>query len=157
VDAHRSLAFIVGPYVKQGAVISDRFNTVSFLRTIEEVLGMKPMGLNDSVQPPMAPVFSKTQTSWNFTARIPEALRATQLPLPARAQGSDAAPFSPVHDAAWWAAQTQGFDFSKEDRLDSEAFNQVLWKGLMGEKPYPWERDGLDLSKHRNQLLKKSD
>ncbi|HET6843979.1 MAG TPA: beta-propeller fold lactonase family protein [Candidatus Angelobacter sp.] len=157
VDAHRSLAFIVGPYVKQGAVISDRFNTVSFLRTIEEVLGMKPMGLNDSVQPPMAPVFSKTQTSWNFTARIPEALRATQLPLPARAQGSDAAPFSSAHDAAWWAAQTQGFDFSKEDRLDSEAFNQVLWKGLMGDKPYPWERDGLDLSKHRNQLLKKSD
>lgn len=157
VDAHRSLAFIVGPYVKQGAVISDRFNTVSFLRTIEEVLGMKPMGLNDSVQPPIAPVFSKTQTSWNFIARIPEALRSTQLPLPARAQGSDAAPFSPVHDAIWWAAQTQGFDFSKEDRLDSEAFNQVLWKGLMGDKPYPWERDGLNLSKHRNQLLKKSD
>jgi len=146
----------VGPYVKQGAVISDRFNTVSFLRTIEEVLGMKPMGLNDSVQPPMTPVFSKTQSFWSFTARIPEALRATQLPLPAKNQGNGSASFSSKHDAAWWAAQTQDFDFSKEDRLDSEAFNQVLWKGLMGDQPYPWERDGRDLSKHRNQLLKKS-
>ena len=56
VDAHRSLAFIAGPYVKQRAVISKRFNTVTLLRTMEEVLGIKPLGLNDALQPPMSEV-----------------------------------------------------------------------------------------------------
>ena len=54
VDAHRSLALIAGPYVKQRALISKRFNTVTLLRTMEEVLGIKPLGLNDALQPPMA-------------------------------------------------------------------------------------------------------
>src|SRR5260221_7555559 len=61
VDANRSIAFVVGPYVKQGAVVSRRFNTVSMLRTIEEVLGIKPLGLYDAVQPPMTEVFSAQQ------------------------------------------------------------------------------------------------
>jgi hypothetical protein len=38
VDAHRSIAFVVGPYVKQGAVISTKYTTVNMVRTIEEVL-----------------------------------------------------------------------------------------------------------------------
>src|SRR5262249_40953997 len=29
VDAHRSIAFIAGPYVKQGAVVSDHYTTVN--------------------------------------------------------------------------------------------------------------------------------
>jgi len=38
VDAHRSTAYVVGPYVKQGKVVSEFYTTVSMLRTIEEVL-----------------------------------------------------------------------------------------------------------------------
>src|SRR5262249_28990546 len=57
VDAHRSIAYVIGPYVRQGAVVSPRYNTVSMLRTIEAVLGIQPMGLNDAVQQPMSEVF----------------------------------------------------------------------------------------------------
>jgi hypothetical protein len=28
-------------------------------------------------------------------------------------------------------------DFSKEDRIPTERFNRILWKGMMGERPYP--------------------
>jgi len=63
VDAHRSLALIAGPYVKQHAVISKRFNTVTLLRTMEEVLGIKPLGLNDALQAPMAEIFSTQQAA----------------------------------------------------------------------------------------------
>ncbi|HWX53468.1 MAG TPA: beta-propeller fold lactonase family protein [Verrucomicrobiae bacterium] len=153
VDAHRSIAFIVGPYVKQGAVVSQRFNTVSMLRTIEEVLGIKPLGLNDALQAPMSPVFSTTQATWSFTARVPEALRSTELPLPPKT-ASGPSSFAPAHDAAYWAEQTKGFDFTTEDKLDSAAFNLVLWKGIMGDKPYPYDRDGRNLRSHRRRLLK---
>ncbi len=39
VDAHRSIAFVFGAYVKKGAVVSEHYTTVSMLRTIEESAG----------------------------------------------------------------------------------------------------------------------
>ena len=83
VDAHRSLALVAGPYVKQQRLVSKCFNTVTLLRTMEEVLGIKPLGLNDAFQPPMSEVFSTQQASWNYKARVPAILRSTKLPLPA--------------------------------------------------------------------------
>ncbi len=158
VDAHRSLAFVVGPYVKQHAVIAKRFNTVTMLRTIEEVLGIKPLGLNDALQPPMAEVFSMQQASWSYKARVPSILRTTKLPIPSPTSAEVAAApntFAPVHSAAYWADKTSGFDFSEEDKLDSERFNLVLWNGLKGEgQPYPAERSGRDLRKGRTALLR---
>ena len=126
VDAHRSPAYVVGPYVKQGAVISQSYNTVSVLRTIEEILGIKPLGLNDGLQAPMAAVFSPTQKNWTYTTRIPQSLRSTKLPLPPATDAntipnSSGAEFNPAHDAAYWEEQTKGFDFSAEDRIDSDS------------------------------------
>ena len=61
----------------------------------------------------------------------------------------------PAHDAAYWAEQTKGFDFSVEDKLDSDRFNLVLWNGLKGaDQPYPSDRSGHDLRKHRAALLR---
>jgi DNA-binding beta-propeller fold protein YncE len=158
VDAHRSIALVIGPYVKQRVVVSQRYNTVSMLRTIEEVLGLQALGLNDAVQPPMTEVFSPTQSGWNYSSRVPAVLRTTQLPVPAASSsGKPGAVTSdaPRHDAAYWAEKTRGYDFSAEDKLDAPAFNLVLWNGLKGEsQPYPAERDGRDLSKNRQRVLR---
>src|SRR5579859_680976 len=156
VDAHRSIAFVAGPYVKQRALISRRFNTVTMLRTMEEILGIKPLGLNDALQPPMAEVFSTRQAAWTYKARVPSILRTTKLPLPAPApKKKPAAASGPSHNAAYWAEKTRGFDFSAEDKLDSERFNLVLWNGLKGNnQPYPADRSGRDLRKHRAALLR---
>jgi YVTN family beta-propeller protein len=155
VDAHRSLALIAGPYVKQHTLISKRFNTVTLLRTMEEVLGIKPLGLNDALQQPMSEVFSTGQTTWNYKARVPAILRTTKLPLPAVTAEDRPGAVETGHDAAYWAGKTKDFDFTAEDKLDSESFNMVLWKGLKGEaQPYPSVRDGRDLSKHRDALLR---
>jgi hypothetical protein len=125
------------------------------LRTIEDVLGIKPLGLNDAFQLPMAAVFSAQQTEWTYTARIPAILHTTQLPLPAPNSTAQGQSSIPAHDAAYWAEKTTDFDFTVEDKLDSESFNMVLWRGLKGEsQPYPSERDGRDLSKHRDALLR---
>ena len=154
VDAHRSVALIAGPYVKQHALISKRFNTVTLLRTMEEVLGIKPLGLNDALQPAMSEIFSARQAAWSYEARVPAVLRTTKLPLPPPAAEEKSGAVVPVHDAAYWAGKTKDFDFSAEDKLDSDSFNLVLWQGLKGEsQPYPSERDGRDLSKHRDALL----
>ena len=59
VDSHRSIAFVAGAYVKQGALVSSSYNTVNFLRTIEEVLGLPPMNLNDALARPMTDIFQQ--------------------------------------------------------------------------------------------------
>jgi hypothetical protein len=101
----------------------------------------------------MADVFSTRQAAWTYKARVPSILRTTKLPLPAPTTEEKAAP-SPGHDAAYWAENTKGFDFSSEDKLDSDRFNLVLWNGLKGDdQPYPADRSGRDLRKHRSALL----
>lgn len=129
VDAHRSIAFVAGPYVKQGAVISTRYTTVDMIRTIEAVLGLKPNNLFDGGARPMADLFDLTQgPGWSFKATPADILYSTQLPLPPR---TTAGPIAlPRHDAAWWAAETRDFDWSSEDKNDAAAFNAVLAKGL---------------------------
>jgi DNA-binding beta-propeller fold protein YncE len=154
VDAHRSTAFVVGPYVKQNFVDSTRYNTVSMLRTIEDILGTEHLNLNDASALPMANVFDTDQKEWNYKARASAALKVTTLPIPANAYAPQAsASLQPLHGAAWWASRTKGMNFSVEDHLDSGKFNRVLWTGTMGNRPYPTARTGLDLSGNRQQLL----
>jgi hypothetical protein len=141
VDSHRCPAFVIGPYVKQGAVISTPYNTINLLRTMEEVLGLPPMNLNDALAAPMADVFNMTDllngkpSPWGFTAAPSAFLYNTQLMLPPKPEGLVVP--KPAHDAKYWARVTKGMDFTDADRVDGAAFNRILWKGMMGNKPYP--------------------
>ena len=58
VDATRTIAFAAGPYVKRGAVVSDRYDQLSLLRTIEILLGLEPLNLGDRMAAPMFGVFT---------------------------------------------------------------------------------------------------
>jgi DNA-binding beta-propeller fold protein YncE len=163
MDAHRTVCLIAGAYVKQGAVVSSRYTTVNVLRTIEELLGMKPMGLNDAAAAPMADAFDPVYKPWSYTARVPNVLRTTQLPLPPAQAGASAAESAyearydhPRNNAAWWGKHMRGQDFSVEDDLIQPRFNHALWLGLMGPGvPFPSRTTGTDLSKGRETLLEK--
>lgn len=141
VDSHRGPAYVVGPYVKQGAIVSTRYNQVSVLRTIEDVLGTEHINLNTASQRPMADVFDiQSSGAWTFAAEASTVLSTTTLAL---ADGQHGVRFAagpvvtPKHNAAYWASVTAGFDFSEADEVPTAQFNRVLWKGLMGSKPYP--------------------
>ena len=136
VDARRSIAFVVGAYVRQKAVVSSHYTTVNMLRTIEGVLGLKPMGLNDSLAVPMADVFDLKQSGeWSYAAKAADVLRATKLPIPAdrfEVQKLGTLP-CPMRTAAYWSAAMKGQDFRTEDKLDTVRFNAALWAGLHGD------------------------
>ena len=161
VDAHRTVAYALGAYIKRGEVISTRYSTINMLRTIEDILHLQPMGLNDGLQPPMTNVFSHERRPWVYHPIVPEILRTTQLPLPPETQGNTLvetarikAFLHPPRDAAYWGAQTRGLDFTRSDHADTGRFNRVLWAGLMGDDvPYPVARSGRDLRFQRHELL----
>jgi len=57
VDAHRIPAFAISPYAKRGEVVSTRYDFLSFIRTLELVIGMKPLNLFDATAVPMYDAF----------------------------------------------------------------------------------------------------
>jgi DNA-binding beta-propeller fold protein YncE len=132
VNAHRSPAFLIGPYVKHHALVSNAYTTLNMLRTIEAVLGLPPLSLNDAAAQPMSAVFDLQQKDWTYTARPSRYLYATTLPI---ARGAGAA-LEPTHSGAYWARKTRGMDFAHADRLPAATFNAILWRGLkMKGKP----------------------
>jgi DNA-binding beta-propeller fold protein YncE len=152
VDAHRSIAFIVGPYVKQNALVSTQYNTFNFLRTMERVLGLAPVHLTDGVAQPMADIFDPTQSTWTYNSTPAAILYNTTLPLPTPTAGLHIP--KPTHDAKYWARVTKGFDFSKEDRVDPNAYNRILWQGLKGNQVYPGDANLAETKKLYKEALK---
>ena len=159
VDAQRSLGYIVGPYVKSRALVSTRYNTVNMVRTIEDVLGLEPLGLQDGLAEPMADAFDLKQTAFSYNPEVPEILYTTDLPLPPKPvmpsrSGFQKAFSQPTRDAAYWEQAFAGQNFAKLDSLDPVAFNLALWKGLKGDDvPYPDVRHGRDLRENREPLI----
>jgi YVTN family beta-propeller protein len=144
VDAHRSTVFIASPYVSSGAVIHTTYNSTNVLRTIEDILGVGHLGLNDANAVPMSDVFIQQPNLQPYVAPIPGIL--CQPPVdPALVPECKNPGNRPVtaavkslHDGAWWAQATKGFNFKHPDMINSDLFNRVLWKGIMGDdKPYP--------------------
>jgi YVTN family beta-propeller protein len=145
VDSHRATTYFVGPYVKQGAVVSTRYSQVNALRTIEDILGTQHINLNTAFQRPMADVFDiGSSGAWSYVSEASTVLAGTTL---AQAPGGLGVKFArgavarPKHDARYWARVTAGFDFSDADQVPPAKFNRVVWRGLMGGKRYPMGGD----------------
>jgi DNA-binding beta-propeller fold protein YncE len=165
VDAFRTLAYIISPYTRKGGeLISTNYNTVSMIRTMEDVLGIEYLGINDANALPMSDAFTKRADLTPYTAVLPGNLCEDPVDtdlLGITAACNDAsipktAAVKSRHNAGWWAKAFKDFNFEELDSLDSEAFNLVLWAGIKGEQvPYPAHRSGADLRKNRKQLIAK--
>ncbi|MFD8965860.1 alkaline phosphatase family protein [Streptomyces sp. NPDC059568] len=74
VDGHRAPVQIISPYAQHGVVDSHYYSQITMIRTIEQILGVRPMNQKDSAATPMASAFTKKPDLTPFTAlpnRIP--------------------------------------------------------------------------------------
>ncbi len=121
VDAHRTVALVVSPYTKRGFVDSTMYSTSSMLRTMELILGLKPMSQFDAAARPMYQ---------SFQAKAD--LRPYQHVVPA----VDLKETNPA--TAWGAELSERFDLTKEDAADDLLFNEVIWRSVRGaDSPMP--------------------
>jgi hypothetical protein len=116
VDAHRTTAYVAGPHVKRGFVDSTPYTTCSMLRTIELILGIAPLSQFDAAATPMRASFQP---------------QADLAPFRARPAGIDLNARNVAKTAA--AAQSAHFDLSREDAIDDQVFNCVIWATVRGE------------------------
>jgi hypothetical protein len=121
VDAHRSVALTISPYTKRGVVDSTPYSTSSMLRTMELILGLKPMSQFDAAARPMFASFQAKADLSGYSHVVP------QVDLNEKNKQD-----------AWGAKLSGSFDFAKEDRVDDRLFNEVIWHAVKGaDVPLP--------------------
>jgi len=122
VDAHRTVALAISPYIKKRSVDSAMYSTSSMLRTIELILGLEPMTQFDAAARPMAGAFASAP------GLAPYACRPARVDLDARN----------ARDAVG-AEVSMKLDLDEaEDRADDLVFNEVIWKAVKGkDSPMP--------------------
>ena len=115
VDAHRSPAYIAGPFVKRHFVDHTAYTTSGILRTIELILGLSPMSQYDAAATPLWRCFTSTPDYTTFKS------------LPSNINLSD-------KNLVWneLAERSANFDFTKEDRVPDMEFSEVIWRGVKG-------------------------
>ena len=118
VDSHRSPAFVISAYTKRGAVDSSLYNTTSMLRTMEIILGLRPMTQFDAASRVMAACFQPAADPRPYTAEKP------RIALDTRNEA-----------AAPAAARSARLDFGEADRIDDAELNDILWLAIRGTTP----------------------
>lgn len=115
VDAHRSPAYIVGPFVKRNFVDHTPYTTTGMIRTMELILGMPPMTQYDAAAEPMWRSFTEKPNPTPFSSV------AAKVDITEKNTA--------VNELSKKSAM---FDLSKEDRVPDLEFTEVIWKGIKG-------------------------
>jgi YVTN family beta-propeller protein len=182
VDGHRSPGYIISPYVTQqvnsdgtgSGVASDSifYTQVNFTRTIEQILGLKPMNQFDLVASPMTEIFTNNPPSSNFLPwthvpnDVPLNLGVTQtptqpIPAPAGVAAVEAATLTPdspavkILRAGWMREKAKLFAGKQHipDSEDPDTVGHLNWYEATGfTRPYPGEktiRPASDFKKRR--------
>lgn len=117
VDAHRTVALAISPYIRRGSVDSTMYSTSSMLRTMELILGMRPMSQFDAAAMPMYRSFQSK---------------------------ADVRPYNAAHaevdveevnsKLAWGSARSKKMNFLREDAADDLALNEIIWRSVRGSE-----------------------
>ena len=116
IDAHRSTAYLMGPYVRRHAVVHNAYTTSGMLRTLELILGLPPMSQYDAAAVPLWACFTPKPNVAPYTAR------PATTPLDVLNTASNGP-----------ARRALKFNFSREDAAPDLAFNENIWQAVRGE------------------------
>jgi YVTN family beta-propeller protein len=128
VDCHRSVALLISAYNRPGALVHEFHNTVSFIRTIELLLGMEPMNLLDATAVPVD-IFRREADLRPYKALLP----TVALDNLVTREAQDAA-------ALYWMRRTAEQDMEHADMADPRVLNEAIWfsaRGAASPMPAP--------------------
>src|SRR5205823_5440803 len=113
------IAFVISPYAKHGVVDSTMYSTSSMLRTIELILGLKPMSQYDAAAFPM------------YNSFQPEPDLRPYTPRPANVDLEER------NSAQAWGGNIE-MNFAREDAADDLLLNEMIWRSVRGaDSPMP--------------------
>jgi YVTN family beta-propeller protein len=126
VDARRSTAYVISPYVRRKSVNHTMYTTSSILRTMELLLGLRPMSQYDAAATPMYDIFGNEADLQGFSHLEP------LVDIEERNTAT-----------AYGAADSAAMDFSEVDRIPMHRLNEIIWKSIRGSASiFPAPRTG---------------
>jgi DNA-binding beta-propeller fold protein YncE len=120
VDSHRSPGFVISPWVKHHVVDSTMYNTTSMLRTMEFLLGLRPMTHFDAGARPMTSAFQNRPDPARYTAEKPRISLEEKNPAATPA-----------------AARAAHLRLDEADENDDDEMNDILWRAIRKDAPPP--------------------
>ncbi|MBI4893178.1 MAG: bifunctional YncE family protein/alkaline phosphatase family protein [Acidobacteria bacterium] len=128
VDGHRTVALMVGPHVRRGAVDSNNYNQLSMIRTIQEIFRI----------PARTPWLKNARAMTSvFTA---EADAKPYVCIPAQRKLDEMnPPLKALNGRRRWAAEESArMNWADVDDIPSDTLNRILWWDAKGyNEPYP--------------------
>jgi hypothetical protein len=118
VDSHRSPMLAISPYTHHGTIDSSMYNQSSVMRTMELILGLRPMTHYDAGARPLYAAFSSTPNN------APYAVEKPRISLTEK---------NPARSAT--AARSAKMDFEEADEIDDDELNAILWVAIKGTEP----------------------
>jgi hypothetical protein len=127
VDAHRSPALVISKYSPGSParpfVDSAFYTTVSVIHTMEGLLGLPSMNVNDANSPMMAPLFSGHGNQQPFDADY--------------SNEKNGLLFQKNTDQSPGAAESSKMNFKDADAIDPQKLNRILWEDRKGPGSKP--------------------
>jgi YVTN family beta-propeller protein len=121
VDAHRTEALVISPYVKRHFVDHTLYTTSSMLRTMELILGLPPMSQYDAAANPMFNSFSMRSDTSSYTFVQP------QIDITAKNRRG-----------AYGQNIMDRMNLKVADAVPDQLFNKIIWKSIRGtDMPAP--------------------
>jgi hypothetical protein len=122
VDAHRVPSLVISPYTAQSIprTVSNHYDTAAMVRTIELILGLKPLSQYDATARPMWEVFGSQPDTAPYTA-LPQGVTSGTTTL-----------------RSFGARESQHLNFALPDSAPAGVLNRILWHSVRGARsPYP--------------------
>ncbi len=121
VNAHRIPAMVISPYARRGAVIHTRYDLPSVVRTMELIVGMTPLTLNDALAAPMYDAFTASALNTAPVTAIPARVDLLTRNGPASS------------DSVWSSRLALG----QPDQVPQSTLDQILWHSVYGANSTP--------------------
>jgi hypothetical protein len=127
VSAYRTVAQVISPYSRLKKTIHTYYTQPAMVRTIEQILGLPPMNIQDAIANPMTDCFS---TKPDLTP-----YKALPVNIPIDEMN---APLSSLRGKAlYFAKKSMLPEYDGIDSGNDELLNKILWFAAKGNTPYP--------------------
>ncbi len=127
VDGHRSVGFVISPYIKPGSMSSKFYNTNSFLHTIELLMNAKPLSQYDAIADPIDAWDTAPNNNPDLTAILPAQSIITEV----LTSGTYKTRAEQDEYKRMIQLESQ-MDLVHADAADPAILNEMIWKSVKG-------------------------
>jgi hypothetical protein len=127
ISAYRTVSLVISPYSRLKSVNHTHYTQPSMIRTIEQILGMPPMNIQDAIANPMADCFGNVPDMTPYKAVVNNIPIDEMNPQLISLNGK----------ALHYAKKSMLPEFDGVDAGNDDLLNRILWFAAKGNTPYP--------------------